>query len=85
MGRYKSQLNADRDAKLFPHAVDIPVPNRGLGNRMDVMDEWCADHVLDQWASHGVRVEYEHRSRYYFHDPHKAALFAETFDGIKVR
>ena len=35
MGRYKSVLMAERDARDFPHHVELPIPPFGLGKRLD--------------------------------------------------
>lgn len=86
MGRYKSLLLAEIDARRFEHAVDILVPGTGLGKQLDVMTLWCKRNCRrDDWAEHGHRrSDFTHYARFYFIYPNIADAFAETFDGERV-
>ena len=53
MGRYKSILKAESDARRLPYTVDIPVPGTGLGKQMDEMTDWLLTHAKCEWAEHG--------------------------------
>ena len=38
----------------FPHRVDVPVPEGGLGNRLNEMVGWCRGNIAaGKWAAHG--------------------------------
>jgi len=40
--------------RTLPHRVDIPVPEGGLGRRLNEMQAWCRAHVAPgAWADHG--------------------------------
>jgi hypothetical protein len=76
MGRYKSVLMAARDAKEFPHHVDVPVPGNGLGKQMDWMAEWLRREFGAEWRSHGAVPAGVHVSRYMF----RTRMEAEKFE-----
>lgn len=86
MGRYKSLLTSQIDARRFEHAVDIEVPGRGLGRQLDVMNDWCNSRCNnDQWANHGyMSLDHIHFTRFYFTYPNVADDFADEFDGARV-
>jgi len=76
MGRYKSVLMAEKDARAFPFHVDVEVPPMGLGKQMDVMADWLAAHVGDDWRRHGQCGGGGHVSRYMFRSRADAEAFA---------
>ena len=80
MGRYKSVLMADRDARDFPHHVCVPVPPTGLGKRMDVLANWLDTHIGRDWRSHGDRIEGVHCARYMFLSPEAASRFRNALE-----
>jgi hypothetical protein len=53
MGRYKSVLMAEQDARDFPHHVLVPVPPNGLGKRMDAIAAWIDLNIGPDWRMHG--------------------------------
>jgi hypothetical protein len=66
MGRYKSVLMAEKDAREFPHHVSVPVPPCGMGGRMEVIAAWLRANVGEEWRSHGSWKGGEQSSRYMF-------------------
>lgn len=80
MGRYKSVLMAESDAKAFPHHVDVPVPGNGLGQQMDRMADWLRRAVGDEWRAHGARAGGAHLARYMFRTQKDADAFRRALD-----
>lgn len=80
MGRYKSVLMAARDAKAFPHHVEVPVPDHGMGRRMDVIAQWLNRRVGTQWRSHGQWNGGEQISRYMFCEAGNAEMFRAALE-----
>ncbi len=80
MGRYKSVLMAERDARSFPHHVDVIVPPMGLGKQMDVMAAWLQANCSAGWRSHGKRAAGVHIARYMF----EARTEAEAFEAVRA-
>lgn len=76
MGRYKSLLMAEKDARDFPFHVDVEVPPMGLGSQMDIMSAWLAGNLGGAWRSHGLRAGGRDVSRYMFRTPADAEAFA---------
>lgn len=76
MGRYKSVLMAVKDAREFPHHVDVPVPGNGLGKQMDRMAVWLARVCGAEWRTHGEIAAGVHVARYMF----RTRTEAERFD-----
>jgi hypothetical protein len=76
LGRYKSVLMAARDAREFPHHVDVPVPGNGLGKQIDRMADWLRRACGAEWRSHGESAGGLHVVRYMF----RTRTEAEQFD-----
>ncbi len=79
MGRYKSVLKAESDARRFQNTVDVPVPPNGLGSRMDEMEHWLRTNAKCEWATHGVSSRGVHCAHYYFESPWDAHRFGQEF------
>lgn len=75
MGRYKSVLMAQRDAREYPYHVDMPVPPMGLGKQMDAIESWLRGALGDNWRKHGAGVGSAHVARYMFRSRTEADLF----------
>lgn len=80
MGRYKSVLQADSDARRFSYAVDLPVPPKGLGRHLDDIAYWLNSHAKGRWATHSKTQNYIHLARYYFESPWDAHAFEQWAD-----
>lgn len=76
MGRYKSLLMAEKDARDFPFHVDVEVPPMGLGRQMNIMSAWITGNLGGEWRSHGLRAGGRDVSRYMFRTRAEAAAFA---------
>lgn len=76
MGRYKSVLMAEKDAKDFPYHVDVPVPPMGLGKQMDVIEAWLRQVMGAEWREHGAGGGHNHVARYMF----RTRMDAERFE-----
>jgi hypothetical protein len=50
--RYKGQVRPNDIEKGFPNIVEMPVPEGGLGRRLDEMHEWHRSRDLE--SRHGV-------------------------------
>jgi hypothetical protein len=75
LGRYKSVLRAQADARAFPYHVDIPVPPLGLGGRMDIIERWLRQSLGSDWRHHGAASGRAHVARFMFRTPTDAAAF----------
>ena len=64
MGRYKSVLMAEKDARDFPHHVELPIPPYGLGKRLDVIATWLNRNIGPDWRSHSHLEKGEHTALY---------------------
>jgi len=63
----------------YPHHVDILVPPRGLGRRIEAMYDFHTQHGI---KAHRGKARYDAKGsliRWYFADPSLAALFAGKF------
>ncbi len=75
MGRYKSVLMAQRDARSFPFHVDVNVPPLGLGKQIDVMTAWLDKRIGADWRCHGKQEAGVHVARYMFRTQSDADAF----------
>ena len=75
MGRYKSMLMAEKDARAFPYHVDIPVPPMGLGKQLDLMEDWLRQTLGAEWRHHGSGGGRNHVARFMFRSRMDAELF----------
>jgi len=80
MGRYKSVLMAEADAKAFPYHVDVPVPGNGLGKQMDRMADWLRGAFGAEWRAHGAVAGGIHVARYMFRTQMDADAFRRALD-----
>jgi hypothetical protein len=76
----------DAAERRFPHKVDIPVPETGLGRDLTAMLEWCRARVPQPgWAYHGhtarpiKRAAPVHCARWYFLEEADAEAFRRTW------
>ena len=74
--RYRFKKEAEA---RFPYTVDIEVPDRGLGQRLNAMHDWCRE-TGGEWAQHGyairnVGAKPRDFARFYFMDEGKAEAF----------
>ena len=75
MGRYKSLLMAEKDARAFPHHVEVPVPPMGLGKQVDLIETWLRQTLGDEWRHHGSGGGRNHVARFMFRSRMDAELF----------
>jgi hypothetical protein len=75
----------DEAERRFPHKVDIPVPDTGLGRDLMAMLEWCRARVpRPGWKYHGHTVRPSkwaapvHCARWYFADAADAEAFRQA-------
>jgi hypothetical protein len=83
VARYHYQTRRDAE-RQFPHRVDIPVPELGLGGQLNEMHAWCETNVAaGEWAHASVtdRNRRDDRgipmsfARFYFMDEMAAEAF----------
>ena len=80
MGRYKSVLMAEKDARDFPHHVELPIPPFGLGKRLDIIAAWLNTNIGTDWRSHSHLEKGEHTARYMFRSEQDANWFREELN-----
>jgi hypothetical protein len=76
----------DEAERRFPHKIDVPVPDTGLGRDLTAMREWCRQRVsADAWAYHGHTERPHHgdapvsSARFYFAEEAHAEAFARRW------
>jgi hypothetical protein len=84
MARYHYENRRDAE-RHYPHRVDIPVPEMGLGKQLNDMIEWCCERFTecthagvtlpgrDDW---GIKIDVV---RFYFMDEVAAQQFRERW------
>jgi len=77
--RYKGQITARDNERSHPYWVDIPIPDGGLGRRLDKMHDWHRLHGMAVRMGTGTD-----RARFCFPDQTHAEEFAQAF-GAQVR
>lgn len=70
----------DRD---YRYQVELTIPERGFGNRLNDMHDWCREHGPD-YKQHGGGPNQWHISRWCFKAPEIAAAFQAEFGGKLV-
>jgi hypothetical protein len=80
MSRYKGRQSAKSVEQDFPRFVDVPVPEGGLGNRLNAMYDFHARHGIRPKRGHGRHDANGSVIRWCFADPALAAAFAKQFD-----
>lgn len=84
MGRYKSVLMAEQDARDFPHHVFVSVPPNGLGKRMDTIAAWIDLNVGAGWRMHGHLGKDGHMACYMFRSEGAAGVFRLALEAGEV-
>ena len=84
MGRYKSVLMAEKDARDFPHHVELPIQPFGLGKRLDVIAAWLNTNIGPDWRSHSHLEKGEHTARYMFRSEDDAAEFETAIKSDRI-
>jgi hypothetical protein len=79
MTRYKGRTSQKATEREFPHVVEIAVPPRGLGKRLDAMHAFHAERGISACLGRG-RDGKDHL-RWYFADARTAVSFAAEFGG----
>jgi hypothetical protein len=69
----------------FPHVVEIAVPPRGLGRRLDAMHGFHTARDIKACLGRGRREESRDYLRWYFTRAATAEAFAAEFDGSYIR
>jgi hypothetical protein len=77
-----------RNEQDYPHIVEMRVPSRGLGRRLDDMHDWHRARFLESRRGHG-RSEAQAQEivsyiRWCFKDPRDAEDFKAAFGGLMV-
>lgn len=75
MARYKGRQSAKQIERDYPHHVDVPIPEGGLGTRLDHMHEWHrAQGIQSRRGSGGLSC-----ARFCFADTETAEAFRAEF------
>jgi hypothetical protein len=85
MARYKGRMSPKTIERDFPHVVEIAVPPRGLGKRLDAMHAFHAARGVKACIGLGRREDNLDYLRWYFSSPKMAAAFAAEFGGTYLR
>jgi hypothetical protein len=79
MTRRKGRQSAKAVEKDFPHFVDMVVPLGGLGNRLDAIYEFHAQHGIKPQRGQGSHDANGSIIRWCFVDQELAKVFAREF------
>ena len=79
MSHYKGRSSFKFIEQAFPHHVDMPVPDGGLGKRLDAMYGWHLARGIQAVHGRGRRQNGRDIIRWCFGDPEMAAEFAKQF------
>ena len=79
MTRYKGRHNAKAVERDFPHFVDIVVPPRWFGLKLDAMYEFHEQYGIKPQRGHGRHDANGSVIRWCFADPAIAKSFAVVF------
>ena len=83
MARQRQPFKREAERR-FPHRVDVPMPDGGLGQRLNNMRDWCREHA-GEWGYHDhgepgdpgePRRDY---ARFYFMTEDDAAAFRRAW------
>jgi hypothetical protein len=66
---------------VSPHFVQLNVPERGFGNELDAMVQFCLEHGEEFRIGCFRQVDQIDCIIFCFRDPRNAAGFANRFDG----
>ena len=80
MSRYKGRQSPKAIERDFPHHVDMVVPERGLGRRLDAMYDWHQVRGIKAHHGRGRREGERDIIRWCFADQATAADFADEFN-----
>ena len=73
-----------RNEQDYPHIVEMPVPEGGLGRRLDAMHEWHRVRFLESRSGHGGWRDGVWYKRWCFKEPRDAQDFKAAFGGAIV-
>jgi len=85
MARYKGRPSSKAFKREFPHIVEVAVPPRGLGKRLDAMHVFHTERGITACLGRGRRKDSQHYIRWYFADTMIAASFAVEFGGTLMK
>jgi hypothetical protein len=83
MARYKGRRSTFK--REFPHIVEVAVPPRGLGKRLDSMHTFHTERGIKACIGRGRRKDSQDYIRWYFADATIAASFAVEFGGTLMK
>jgi hypothetical protein len=69
----------------FPHIVEVAVPPRGLGKRLDAMHAFHTARDIKACLGRGRRIDNRDNIRWYFADATIATSFAVEFGGARMK
>jgi hypothetical protein len=69
----------------FPHIVEVAVPPRGLGKRLDAMHAFHTERDIKACLGRGRRIDNRDNIRWYFADATIATSFAAKFGGTLIK
>ncbi len=83
MTRYKGRTSQKATEREFPYVVEIAVPPRGLGKRLDAMHAFHAERGILACLGRGRHEDGKDHLRWYFADARTAVSFAAEFGGTR--
>ena len=84
MTRYKGRFSVNAIERDFPHIVEMAVPPRGFGSRLDTMYEWHRSRSIEGRRGRGRHEDDQDYVRWCFSDAYFATSFAAEFGGTVI-
>src|SRR5690242_822944 len=81
MPRYKGRTSTSTIETIYPHVVEIAVPENGLGTRLDAMYVWCRSRGITPHHGQQRHEEGQDFIAFCFAVAQTAAGFAAAFEG----
>ena len=82
MSRYKGRQSAASNERNYPHIVELPVPEGGLGTTLDLIAIFHANLGIEEHHGTGRYQEPRHYVRWCFADPQHARSVQALFGGV---
>ena len=82
---YKGRIGTKETERRYPHIVELMVPLKGFGTRLNLMHDWHSLRGLESQRGSGRYHEGRHYVRWCFVGSEDAKAFQKEFGGELIR
>jgi len=82
---YKGRIGTKETERHYPHIVELIVPLKGFGTRLNDMHGWHSSRGIQSQRGRGRYYDGRHYVRWCFIDPEEAKAFQAEFGGELIR